>query len=138
MTQTPANPEAPATDPADEGSSVGEVSIQRIQVLNVCLLAVAAGAGLLVSRRFAVGVAAGGALMAVNFRVIAGVIRSVFLKQTGTLLNAGLYWVKFMALMGLIGFIVLWFRVDVIGFLVGLSVIFLAVTVEAVLRLLGR
>lgn len=131
------NPEE-LPSPEEDPSPGGEVSLQRIQILNLCVLAVAAAGGFLVSGRFAAGVAAGGVLMAANFRVIVVVIRSVFLKQTATLLNAGLYWVKFMALMGLIGFIVLRFRVDVIGFLIGLSTIFLAVTVEAVLRLAGR
>jgi hypothetical protein len=138
MNQAPAGPEDPASGDVEETSPTGEVSIQRIQVLHLGLLAVAAVAGLLLSARFAAGVAAGGVLMAANFRVIAAVIRSVFLKQSAAILNAGLYWVKFLALMGLIGFIVLWFRVDIVGFLIGLTMIFVAVTLEAVLRLIGR
>ncbi|MBE0616411.1 MAG: hypothetical protein IH608_00605 [Proteobacteria bacterium] len=138
MTQDPAEPQVPEKDTDPDLSAVGEVSIQRIQILNVCLVGLAVAAGFLISIRFAAGVAAGGVLMAANFRVIAGVIRSVFLKQSSTILNAGLYWVKFLALMGFVGLLMLWLRVDVFGFLLGLSIFLVAITLEAVLRLAGR
>ena len=138
MTERPSGSEPPASEDAPESGPEAEISIRRIQILNLGVLAVFFGAGFLVSVRFALGVLAGGVLMAANFRVIAGVVRSVLLDQTSGVLNAGFYWVKFLALIGLIGALVLWFRVDVFGCLLGLSTILVAITLEAVLRLSGR
>ena len=81
---------------------------------------------------------AGGILMAANFRVLAGVMRAVFLKGSGSLTQVGIYWVKFAGVMALVGVLVLAFRIDPIGFLVGLTTILVAVTAEAVLRLVGK
>ena len=138
MTERPAGPEPPAGGDAPDSSPGAEISIGRIQILNLGILALSFGAGFLVSVQFALGVLAGGLLMAANFRVIARVIRSVLVDQTSAVLNAGFYWVKFLALIGLIGALVLWFRIDVFGCLLGLSTIFLAITLEAVLRLFGK
>jgi hypothetical protein len=127
--------------PEPDASPIAEVSTNRIEALNLGLVAVATLGGLGISREFAVGVLAGGVLMAANFRVIVGVLRSVFLKGSGgaaNVANVAIYWLKFLGVMFLVGFLVLKFRVDVIGFLVGLSTILVAITAEAVLRLARR
>ncbi len=128
-------PDAPY--PQDE-SPWAEVSVRRIEALNIGLLAAIALGGLWVSQAFALGVVAGGLLMIANFRIIVGVIRSVFLKGSHSALNVGLYWFKFMAFMALVGMLVAVFQVDAIGVLTGLSVIVLAILVEGVLRLVGK
>lgn len=138
MTEKIPESEIPANPTVPDSPSDMDVSVRRIQQLNLGVLALSVAAGFLVSARFALGVLAGGVLMAVNFKVIVGVIRSVFLDQSSGVLNAGFYWVKFLALMGLIGALVLWFRIDVFGCLLGLSTIVAAITLEAVLRLCGR
>ncbi|MHB8765151.1 MAG: ATP synthase subunit I [Deferrisomatales bacterium] len=122
----------------DEGPPIKEVSLGRIEILNVCLVAAAALASFWFSRAFALGVLAGGVLMAANFRVIVGVMRSVFVRGSANALNVGIYWLKFVGLMLLVGIVILVFRVDPIGFLVGLSLILVAITTEAALRLAGR
>jgi hypothetical protein len=49
-----------------------------------------------------------------------------------------LYWLKFAGIMALVGVLILVFRIEVTGLLVGLSTILVAVTAEAVLRMAGR
>lgn len=135
---TPPDPTGPETTPDEEESSYGEVSLTRIQVLNLGITAAVAVLSILFSVRFGLGVVVGGLLMAANFRVIVGVIRSVFLYGSANILNVGIYWAKFGLLMLAVGILVLVFRIDPIGFLVGLSVILVAITTEAVLRLAGK
>jgi len=129
---------APADAAGSDEPSGAEVSTRRIEVVHVCLVAAASLAALLVSRAFALGVFAGGLLMIANFRVIVGVIRSVFLKETNRVGNVIFYWLKFVGVLGLVGVIVVKFRVDALGFLVGLSLILVAITAEAVFRLIGK
>ena len=129
---------APAEAAGPDEPSGAEVSTRRIEVGHVCLVAVASLAGLLLSRAFALGGFAGGLLMIANFRVIGGVIRSVFLKETNRIGNVIFYWLKFVGVLGLVGVIVVKFRVDALGFLVGLSLILVAITAEAVVRLIGK
>jgi len=129
---------APADAAGSDEPSGAEVSTRRIEVVHVCLVAAASLAALLVSRAFALGVFAGGLLMIANFRVIVGVIRSVFLKETNRVGNVIFYWLKFVGVLGLVGVIVVKFRVDALGFLVGLSLILVAITAEAVVRLIGK
>lgn len=129
-------PEAPESASEEGESALGEVSVRRIQGINLCVVAFAAVASLLISTAFALGVLVGGILMAANFSVIVTVIRSVFLKGEASILNVGMYWFKFVAVMLLTGVLILIFRVDVIGLLVGLSTILVAIVAEALLRLL--
>lgn len=129
---------APAEAAGPDEPSGAEVSTRRIEVVHVCLVAAASLAALLLSRAFALGVFAGGLLMIANFRVIVGVIRSVFLKETNRVGNVIFYWLKFVGVLGLVGVIVVKFRVDALGFLVGLSLILVAITAEAVFRLIGK
>ncbi len=135
---TPPERSEPEVLPEVEESPGQEVSVHRIQVLNLAILAALALASFLVSKEFALGVVAGGVLMAANFWVLAGVIRGVFVKGGGSLAHVGIYWVKFAGVMVLVGVLVVAFRVDAIGFLAGLSTILVAVTAEAVLRLAGK
>jgi hypothetical protein len=128
----------PQLAPEQEESPIAEVSTRRIEILNLCILAVACLGSLWVSGAFALGVLAGGVLMAANFRVIVGVIRSVFLKGSTRISNVALYWLKFAGIMLSVGVLIVSFRVDAIGFLIGLSTILIAITAEAVLRLLRR
>jgi hypothetical protein len=122
----------------EDQSPAPEVSVKRIQIINVCILLVACLASLAISREFAVGIIVGGILMAANFVIITAVIRSVFLKGETSVLSIGIYWAKFVGVLVLVGVLILVFRIDVIGFLVGLSTILLAITTEAVLRLAGK
>ncbi len=124
--------------PGQEEPPTAEVSTRRIEVFNLCILVAASIASLWVSKAFALGVIAGGVLMAANFRVIVGVIRSVFLKGSTRVGNVAVYWLKFAGIMFLVGVLIVSYRVDPIGFLVGLSTILVAITAEAVLRLAGR
>ena len=125
-------PENPSGEEEDLG---GEVSVRRIQIIDLLLIAAACAASLLISRELALGVLAGGILLAANFRVLAGVIRAVLLKGSGSLTQVGIYWVKLAGVMLLVGVLLIAFRIDPIGFLVGLGTILVAVTAEAVLRL---
>ncbi|WP_025323880.1 ATP synthase subunit I [Deferrisoma camini] len=135
METPPETPDAPLGDAGDDAGEV--ISIRRIQVFNLVLTAVGTLVGLWLSRRFALGVLLGGLVMAANFKVMAAVLRSVFLKGSTSPVNVGLYWVKFAGLMLLVGVLVVKFRVDAIGLLCGLGAIFIAITMEAVLRLIG-
>ncbi|MEW6490637.1 MAG: hypothetical protein AB1578_22340 [Thermodesulfobacteriota bacterium] len=134
----PTEPAVPEGAPEPDASPIAEVSTNRIEVMNLCLVAVASLAGLGISREFALGVFAGGLLMAANFRVLGGVLRSVFLRGTARLGNVAAYWLKFLGVMFLVGLLIVKFQVDVVGFLVGLSAILVAITAEAVLRLARR
>ncbi len=115
-----------------------DVSVERIQVLNLAILAVALLASLFISLPFTLGVAAGGVLMAANFRVIVGLMRRVMLRGSRRFTYVGVYWAKFLGIMVLVGGCVVWLQVDVFGFVVGLSTVLVAVTVEAGLRLAGK
>lgn len=128
-----------ATPAASEEASIGgEISIRRIQIVNLVLVVLATVGGLAVSGEFCLGVLAGGLLMAGSFGIIASVIRSVFTKTTISPLKIGIYWAKFAGILLLIGVLILVFRVDPLGLLVGLSTILVAITGEAVLRLAGK
>ena len=126
-------------DPPGEGGSEAsreEESLRRIEVLNLVLVAAASLLALGVSRPFFWGVLAGGALNAANFRIVAGVVRSMFLGRRGVnAVNAGLYWFKFTALLAVVGALILWVKVDGVGFVVGLTTLLIAIAVEASLRL---
>jgi hypothetical protein len=124
------------TEEAETASA--DVSVERIQVLNLAILVAAVVASLWISLSFALGVAAGGVVMAANFRVIVGLMRRVFLRGARRFTYVGVYWAKFLGIMVLVGGCVVWLQVDVFGFLIGLSTILVAVTVEAGLRLAGK
>ena len=136
--ETPPDGESTGTSPEGEEAAGAEVSVKRIQIINLCILAVTCVATLRISQAFALGVLAGGVLMAVNFSIIVTVIRSVFTKSQTSVLNVGGYWIKFVGILLLVGTLMLVFHVDVIGLLVGLSTILVAITAEAVLRLAGK
>jgi hypothetical protein len=138
MTVIPSDPTGAEAPPEQEDSLAQEINLKRVQLLNLGIIAVAAPAFLLVSRDFALGVLAGGALMAVNLRIIIGVIRSVFLKGGTSVVNVGLYWAKFAGMLFLVGLLVLVVRIDALGFLIGLSTIVVAITAEAFLKMSGR
>ncbi len=138
MATPPDEPSAPEGAPEQDESPIEEVSTNRIEVLNLCLVGAASLGSLWISREFAIGVLGGGILMAANFRVLVGVLRSVFLRGTARVANVAIYWAKFLAVMFLVGVLLVSFRVDVIGFVVGLSTILVAITAEAVLRLARR
>lgn len=140
--------EEKGVDPVDRGAPLSEeappgdeVSVERIQLINLCLIALTAAASLFFSVRFAVGVVSGGVLMAVNFRILVGVIRAVLRKGEeggSNLAKAGVYWAKFLGVMALVAVCVLVFRVDVFGFLVGLSTLLVAILLEAMFRVVAR
>lgn len=135
---TPPERTDPEAHPDESGSPTGEVSVQRIQAINLVILAAATLGALWVSKRFALGVLAGGALMAANFRVIASVVPRVLVKGSPSAAHAGIYWLKFTGMLTLVGVAVVFLRIDPVGLLVGLSTIFVAVTAEATLRLAGK
>lgn len=135
---TPPEGSEPETPNTEDGSLGQEVSVRRIQVLNLVILAVCTLAALLVTKEFALGVLAGGILMAANFRVLAGVISGVFVKGGGSVAHVGIYWAKFAGVMVLVGVLVVALRVDAVGFLIGFSTILVAMFTEAVLRLAGK
>jgi hypothetical protein len=112
------------------------VSLRRIEVLHLVLVAAASLLALGASRPFLWGVVAGGAVNAANFRIVAGVVRAMFLggRRAGGL-KAGLYWFKFTALLAVVGALILWVKVDGVGFVVGLTTLLVAIAVEASLRL---
>lgn len=130
-------PSGEANEEIDE-NPIADVSVRRIEVINLAILVCLIGGGYYYSLSVAAGVALGGILMAANFRIISMVMASVFGKGSASLINVGTYWVKFLVLMVLIGFLVLYFKVDIYGLLVGLSTILVAVSIEAVLRMAGR
>jgi hypothetical protein len=134
----PTIPPEQEVSPGEDEEGTGEISIERIQVINLFLVAGASLLALLISVRFALGVLSGGLLMAVNFRILTGVVRTVFVKGAPSFVGAGMYWLKFLAMLVLVGVFVLVFRIDAIGFLVGLSTILVAITAEAVMRLTLR
>ena len=130
-----------ATPPDPEGSQAVEtdanqVSLKRIQVLNLVFVVAGAGLALLFSREMAYGVLLGGALMAVNLRIIVGVMQSVFGKGSGSIVNVGLYWAKFAGLMLVVGVLIAIFQIDPVGLLIGLSIFLIAISLEATARLI--
>ncbi len=138
METPPERPDPGLGGEPQEEEPAGGVSLRRIEGLNLALVGVGAAAGVWISPRFGLGVLVGGLVMAANFRIIAAVIRSVFLKGSTSPVNVAVYWAKFAGLMLLVGILILKVRVDAVGFLVGLSGILVAITLEAVLRLMGR
>lgn len=135
-TQTP--PDAPRAGEDPGGEEGDDFSVGRIEVINLVLVALASVASLRGSWPFFWGVLTGGLLMAANFRIIAGVMRAVFVGRGLTGLKVALYWFKFAALLGIVGALILWVKVDGIGFVVGLSTLLLAVVVEVALRVAAK
>ncbi len=136
--ETPPERPDPGLGEESQEEPGGGVSLRRIEGLNLVLVGTGAALGFWISPRFGLGVLVGGLVMAANFRIIYAVIRSVFLKGSTSPVNVAVYWAKFAGLMLLVGILILKFKVDAVGFLVGLSGILMAITLEAVLRLMGR
>ncbi|HSH70005.1 MAG TPA: hypothetical protein VK997_08810 [Deferrisomatales bacterium] len=133
---TPPDPDgSQATKAGTAEDSGNEVSLTRIQVLNLVFVGIAAACGWYFSREMAYGVLLGGVLMAANLRIIVGVMTSVFGKGSGSIVNVGLYWAKFAGMMLLVGVLLAVFEIDAVGLLIGLSVFLVAITAEAVFRL---
>ena len=134
---TPPDPDDSQTTEAGPDEDPGaEVSLTRIQVLNLVFVVIAAGGAWCFSRELAYGVLLGGALMAANLRIIVGVMSSVFGGGSGSVVNVGLYWAKFAGMMLLIGVMLSIFAIDPVGLLIGLSIFLIAITTEAVARLI--
>jgi hypothetical protein len=131
------DPAATPPAPTEEVGPGGEVSIRRIQLLNLGFSGVACLIGLYISVPFFWGVLAGGVLMSASFGIIAAVIRSVFTKVGLSPLKIAIYWAKHAGLLFGVGALILVVRVDPLGLLVGLSILLVAITTEAMLRLLG-
>ena len=60
------------------------------------------------------------------------------LRKGASALNAGLHWFSFAAVLGVVGALILWVRVDGVGFVVGLTTLLAAVALEGTLRLVAK
>ena len=115
-----------------------------ITVLNVgswILLALMAIAGwLLFSRHFAAGVVAGGVLAIVNFYWLHSIMKRTLLLTKGKAQSFAM--TRYMLRLALIGvavwFMIVHFKIDLIGLLVGLSVLVINIFALTIYRLISK
>lgn len=119
-----------------EGKAGGDVSIRRIEIINVVLILAAVLAAFeFWTRDGAIGIFLGGTLSAASFRIIAAVIRAVLGKGVTGFWPVFTYWLKYLLMMGMVGILVLIYRIDAMGLLIGLSVIVPSIFAEAAIKL---
>jgi len=130
-----ATPSEPGRFPAPVASGL-TVGARRIVAISVCLVVVVAIAAYLYSGlAMASGVLGGGVLGLVNFWLLARIV----VKTTGDEMSAGALagrlFAKFAILGGVLGLLILFLRLDPVGLLLGLGVIFPAILLGSLMDL---
>jgi len=127
-------------DPVSDHDGGGrEISIGRIELFNLLLIALAAlFARLYKGAELSLAIIFGGLLAASSFRILK-VVAVRLLEGDGSKgrgFAALIYWLKFMLIFALVGIGILFFKVNVGGLLIGLSLIVFAIIIETLLQLL--
>jgi hypothetical protein len=129
---------APAEPPSRWGKKTKDaaIDIRRIEIVNVCLVVVAAlAAFFLRSEASALGVVLGGAIMATSFRIIVAVMQAVLGRGSKRLWPIVAFWLKFAVMMILLGVLVIVYDIDAFGLLIGLSTILVSIVLESIRKL---
>jgi len=130
---------ATMTGPAESESGNAEISTNRIEVVNLILVAVTVGAFWLFSTPDrALGALAGGALAGGSFRVIAFSVKRLLETDRRRKWPGLLLWIKFSLIFVVVGVLILKVNIDVLGLLVGISLILPSIVFEAVCKLAAR
>lgn len=136
MTGTPIEPTPPNPSEETEGKNAGtEVSVEAMERINLLLVAIAAGLGFFWGSHKALAIFVGGALMAGCFRITIMAMRALFIKEEAKRWPLVIYWLKFTSIIAIVGVLVFKFEIDPAGFLIGLSLIVVAIVAEAVRKL---
>jgi len=129
----------PVLAPEDGDGGTKEISIRRIELFNLLIIAAAAiAAWFYEGKRLSLAIIFGGLLAAASFRVVAMVVTTLLEggSSKGKGFAAFVYWLKFMLTFALVGVAVLYLKVNVGGLLIGLSLIVFAIIIETLFKLL--
>lgn len=126
--------------PAEEGTKTGSgVSIARIEIINAVLLfALAAVFYFAGPPGRALAVIAGGLLTAASLGTASAVMGRIIAPGRKGFWPVAVFWLKYMAMIAAVGVFVLKFKIDIPGFLIGVSLIAPSIVIEAVLSRAAR
>lgn len=120
-------------------AAAGEISVRRIEIINAALILLCAAAAYFVfGGERAGGVAMGGLLSAASFRTVALVMRRILRPEPTSGWPVALFWFKYSAVILAVGLLVLEYEVDIIGFLIGVTLIVPSIVIEAVAKAAAR
>ena len=105
---------------------------REIEIISTILLLPVFLFGLTLSFNFAVGTLLGGILATANFFLLNRGIRGVFNEQQKKTRFFFQYTLRFIILVSIIYLVLCWKNIDVAGFIVGLSTIFLGIVLSAI------
>lgn len=131
MAGDPQSPEA-------EGG-VHHHNLGRVEVFNLLLATLVSGGFWFASGpEGALGVAVGALVTASSLRVVRVVMGRILRPGPTSWWPVAVFWLKYMAVIALIGLIVLKFKLDVAGFLTGVTLLLPAIVLEAAARAASR
>lgn len=126
-------------DPENSGSPQTGLSLGVIEATNAILILLAALSCWLVwGQDRGVGVLIGGALSAGSFRVVVVVMKRILVPKRSGWWPVGVFWLKYMAMIAAVAWLMLKVKLDVIGFLVGVTLIVPSILMEAVRQGMAR
>ena len=128
----------PASGEQTEREDKREVSVAAMEKINLLLVAVSTSLALFWGVDKAVAVCIGGALMGIIFRITVAAMRAIFIKSRNRGWPLVAYWLQYTLMIVVVGVLILEFKIDPAGFLIGLSMIVIAIVVEAIRKLAAQ
>jgi len=108
------------------------MNIEEIKTISTSLLLALFLLGLLFSFDFAVAIAIGGILVIANFFLLNRGIEALLLGKQKKIKNFLQYTLRFGLLVLIIYLVFYWKKINIPGFIVGLSVIFLGIAIDSI------
>jgi hypothetical protein len=108
------------------------MNIEEIKTISTSLLLALFLLGLLFSFDFAVAIAIGGILVIANFFLLNRGIEALLLGKQKKIKNFLQYTLRFGLLVLIIYLVFYWKKINIPGFIVGLSVIFLGIVIDSI------
>jgi hypothetical protein len=116
-------------------NSAREASVTAMEWINLLLVAICTSLAFFWGADKALAVFTGGALMAVVFRITVAAMRAIFIKSRNRGWPLVAFWLQYTLMIVIVGVLILEFKIDPAGFLIGLSTIVVAIVAEAVRKL---
>jgi hypothetical protein len=115
-----------------------EVSVAAMEKINLLLVAISTLLALFWGVDKAIAVFIGGALMGIIFRITVAAMRAIFIKSRNRGWPLVAYWLQYTLMIVVVGVLILEFKIDPAGFLIGLSMIVIAIVAEAIRKLAAQ
>lgn len=127
----------PASQEAEPDSPAFDLG--RVELFNLLLAALVSGGFWLVSgSEGALGVVVGAFVTASSLRIVRVVMGRIIKPGPTSWWPVAVFWLKYMAMIAFVGLIVLKFKLDLAGFLTGVTLLLPAIVLEAAVRTASR